>query len=196
MPKLIRFNKPYGVLSQFTAAAGHSGLADYLRLPDMYPVGRLDHDSEGLLLLTADGKLQQRISEPRFKLPKVYWAQVEHEVGTDALTRLRAGIALNDGVTAPAGAAIIPAPNLWPRIPPIRERQSIPTSWLEITLTEGRNRQVRRMTAAVGHPTLRLIRVQIGPWQLDNLQPGEYAAATVPAGFYRRRAPRRDAHAQ
>lgn len=198
MPTLIRFNKPYGVLSQFTAADGHPGLAGFLPIPDIYPAGRLDHDSEGLLLLTADGKLQQCIGEPRFKLPKTYWAQVEHEVTAGALAALRAGVRLNDGMTRPAQAVVMPAPDLWPRSPPIRQRRRIPTTWLEITLTEGRNRQIRRMTAAVGNPTLRLIRVQIGPWRLDDLQPGEYATAAVPPDFQRRaqRTARPATHAQ
>ncbi|KJS05791.1 MAG: pseudouridine synthase [Gammaproteobacteria bacterium BRH_c0] len=175
MATIIRFNKPYGVLSQFTAADGHPGLADYIRIKNVYPAGRLDHDSEGLLLLTDDGGLQARISSPRFKLAKTYWVQVEGSVTEEQLVRLRKGVELRDGLTKPAEAREIPEPSLWPRDPPVRFRKTVPTAWLELTIREGRNRQVRRMTAAAGLPTLRLIRVRIGDWQLDPLQPGELA---------------------
>lgn len=174
MPRLILFNKPYGVLTQFTDATGRETLATYIKIADVYPAGRLDRDSEGLLLLTDDGKLQQRLSDPRFKLPKTYWVQVEGEPDEPSLERLRRGVILDGHRTQPAQAQRIPEPALWPRDPPIRIRQSIPTSWLEITLTEGRNRQVRRMTAAVGYPTLRLVRYAIGHYTLEGLGPGEW----------------------
>ncbi len=179
MSQIILFNKPFGVLSQFTAADGHTGLAEHIHQKGFYPTGRLDHDSEGLLLLTDDGQLQARISNPKHKLPKVYWAQVEGEITTDAIQQLEKGVELNDGLTLPAKAKAIPEPQLWQRQPPVRERKSIPTSWLQLTIVEGRNRQVRRMTAAVGFPTLRLIRQQTGTWSLDNLQPGELRTETV-----------------
>lgn len=171
--RIILFNKPYGVLCQFTDDRGRPTLADYIRRPGFYPAGRLDFDSEGLLLLTDDGELQHRISHPRQKLPKTYWVQVEGDIGEDALARLRRGVELKDGPTAHAKAGRLPVPDLWPRNPPVRSRQSIPTSWLELAVREGRNRQVRRMTAAVGHPTLRLVRVAIGNWTLGQLQSGE-----------------------
>ena len=174
MTRLILFNKPYLVLCQFTDRQGRPTLADYIPIPNIYPAGRLDHDSEGLVLLTDSGSLQRQISDPRFKLPKTYWVQVENIPNDDALTRLAAGVALRDGRTRPARVARIEPPPVWPRTPPIRERRSIPTCWLCLTISEGRNRQVRRMTAAIGHPTLRLIRCAIGPWELGALQPGEW----------------------
>ncbi|WP_066964485.1 pseudouridine synthase [Microbulbifer sp. Q7] len=179
MSQLILFNKPYGVLCQFTDQEGRPTLADYIRKPGIYAAGRLDFDSEGLLLLTDDGQLQHQIAHPANKLPKVYWAQVEGEVSEEALSRLRQGVELKDGRTAPARARSLEAPELWPRVPPIRERKSIPTSWIELTITEGRNRQVRRMTAAVGHPTLRLVRRAIGNWTLDGIAPGEHRSEEV-----------------
>ena len=172
--RLIRFNKPYGVLSQFTPEGRWRGLKDFIDIPGVYVSGRLDADSEGLLLLTNDGQLQARISDPRFKLEKTYWVQVEGIADEAALETLRRGVALNDGLTRPARArAMQPPPALWDRDPPIRTRQSTPTSWLELIIAEGRNRQVRRMTAAVGLPTLRLIRAAIGSYTLDGLAPGQ-----------------------
>ena len=176
---LILFNKPYGVLSQFTdEGSGKPTLKKYIDLPGVYPAGRLDFDSEGLLILTDDGREQARIADPKSKTPKTYLAQVEGIPGEEALGALRKGVDLKDGRTRPARARIIEAPEpLWPRDPPIRYRKSVPDSWIELTITEGRNRQVRRMTAAVGHPTLRLIRVQIGDWTLESLAPGEWRRA-------------------
>ena len=172
---LIAFNKPFNVLCQFTDGAGRRTLADFVTVKGVYPAGRLDYDSEGLLLLTDDGKLQKRIADPHHRTQKTYLAQVEGIPEAEALALLRRGVKLKDGITAPAGARLIEEPDwLWPREPPIRYRRNMPTAWLEITLTEGRNRQIRRMTAAAGHPTLRLVRVAIGPWSLDGLRPGQW----------------------
>ena len=174
MPRLILFNKPFGVLCQFSAdGSDKPTLADFIKVPRVYPAGRLDTDSEGLLLLTDDGQLQARIADPRFKLPKTYLVQVEGVPNEAALAALRSGVQLKDGLTRPAEADAIPAPDLWPRDPPIRVRQSIPDSWIKLTLREGKNRQVRRMTAAVGFPTLRLVRWAIGEWSLEGFAPGE-----------------------
>ncbi len=174
MPLLL-FNKPFQVLSQFTSTDGKKSLANFIRAPGMRAAGRLDYDSEGLLLLTDEGALQARLADPKWKVEKVYWSQVEGEIGEDVLTDLRSGIDLNDGRTLPARAERIDEPtNLWPRDPPIRFRQAIPTSWVRLGIREGRNRQVRRMTAAVGHPTLRLVRWSVGPWTLEGIQPGEF----------------------
>ncbi len=179
MAEVLLFNKPYGVLSQFTDAGGRATLADFLPAGGVYPAGRLDRDSEGLLLLTDDGRLQHRLSDPRYKQPKTYWVQLEGEVDETALQSLEAGVNLKEGPTRPARAAPMSRPpSLWARTPPIRVRRRIPTSWISLTITEGRNRQVRRMTAAVGFPTLRLIRVRVGHYQLDDLGPGEYRRAT------------------
>ncbi|WP_375421240.1 pseudouridine synthase [uncultured Sphingomonas sp.] len=174
---LILFNKPYGVLSQFTdkgSPTTRATLSEYIEVPGIYPAGRLDRDSEGLLLLTDDGRLQARIADPKFKLPKTYWVQVEGEPDDAALDRLRRGVRLNDGDTRPAEVERIDAPAIWPRHPPIRVRAAIPDRWLSLTIREGRNRQVRRMTAAVGFPTLRLIRASIGDWMLGDLAPGAW----------------------
>lgn len=180
MAKLILLNKPYNVLSQFKDSDGRNTLADHISEPSVYPAGRLDYDSEGLLLLTDSGELQHRISHPSKKLPKTYWVQVEGIPSSEALQQLRQGVSLKDGLTRPAKAKLISEPPaLWPRTPPIRERANIPTQWLELTITEGKNRQVRRMTAAVGHPTLRLIRSKIGNWGLEQLRPGESIALDV-----------------
>lgn len=176
---LIRFNKPYGVLSQFTdqgSETARTTLSDFIAMPGVYPAGRLDRDSEGLLLLTDDGALQARIANPRFKMPKTYLVQVEGIPDAAALNQLRGGVTLKDGLTRPAKAEIIDPPDLWPRDPPVRYRKNVADSWLRLTITEGRNRQVRRMTAAVGHPTLRLVRWRIGDWDLDDLQPGAWQA--------------------
>ncbi|MCW2395603.1 MULTISPECIES: pseudouridine synthase [unclassified Sphingobium] len=182
MARLILFNKPYGVLPQFTDARSPSPrptLSAYIDVPGVYPAGRLDRDSEGLLLLTDDGRLQARISDPRYKTPKTYLVQVEGEPDEAALERLRRGVMLNDGMTRPAQADRIAPPDLWERDPPIRVRKSVPDCWLRLTISEGRNRQVRRMTAAVGHPTLRLVRWQVGQWTLDGLAPGAWREVAV-----------------
>jgi 23S rRNA pseudouridine2457 synthase len=171
----LLFNKPFGVLSRFTDTAGRPTLADWLDTPGVYPAGRLDRDSEGLLILTSDGSLQARIAHPRHHWPKTYWVQVEGLATEGALEPLRQGLVLKDGPALPAQAEIIGEPQgLWQRDPPIRHRRHIPTSWLRITLREGRNRQVRRMTAAIGLPTLRLIRWSVGPWTLHGLEPGQW----------------------
>ena len=180
-PRLICFNKPYGVLSQFTPEGRWRGLKDFIDIPGVYVAGRLDADSEGLLLLTNDGKRQAHISDPKHKMEKTYWVQVEGVPSEAALDPLRRGVQLNDGPTRPARARLIPAPDaLWNREPPVRVRASIPTAWIELVISEGRNRQVRRMTAAVGYPTLRLIRAAIGPYQLNDLRPGTWREAHVP----------------
>lgn len=191
MAQLILFNKPYGVLTQFRGNPGERTLADYIRLPGVYPAGRLDKDSEGLLLLTNDGTFQHRISHPRYKLWKTYWVQVEGIPTAAALNALQAGVRLNDGPTLPAQVAVLAPPELWPRDPPIRYRANIPTSWVEVRIREGRNRQVRRMTAAIGLPTLRLVRVAIGNWRLAGLRPGEWRALEVGASSAAPRAPER-----
>tara|TARA_R110000822_G_scaffold159476_9_gene299242 strand:- start:28618 stop:29238 length:621 start_codon:yes stop_codon:yes gene_type:complete len=179
MASLVLFNKPYGVLSQFLDHDGHPGLKQYLSIPDIYPLGRLDRDSEGLLLLSDDGQLQARVADPKFKMEKTYLVQLDGEVTDSALDSLARGIKLNDGMTRPASVKEISPPVIWPRNPPIRHRMQQPTSWIELKISEGRNRQVRRMTAAVGFPTLRLIRSAIGPWQLGELGPGEYCQEMV-----------------
>jgi 23S rRNA pseudouridine2457 synthase len=172
---LIAFNKPFGVICKFRPEPGRPTLADFIKIPNVYPAGRLDTDSEGLLLLTDDGALQARISDPEHKLPKVYWAQVEGEPTDAAIEALRNGVKLNDFTTRPAGARLMQEPDdLWPRDPPIRYRAKIPTSWIELTLREGKNRQVRRMTAHVGFPTLRLVRAAIGAVSVEGLAPGTW----------------------
>jgi 23S rRNA pseudouridine2457 synthase len=177
MARLLLFNKPFGVLSQFTdrgSPTERATLSDFIAVKGVYSAGRLDRDSEGLLLLTDDGRLQARIADPRFKLPKTYLVQVEGDPHEEALARLRQGVRLKDGLTLPAEAQRIDAPDLWPRDPPIRVRKAIPDHWVQITIREGRNRQVRRMTAAVGLPTLRLVRWSIGDWTLDGIAPGQF----------------------
>ena len=182
MARTILFNKPFNVLSQFTDKGAEDSerqtLSDYIDVPGVYAAGRLDRDSEGLLILTSDGKLQNRIASPKFNHPKTYWAQVEGVPDEASLAALRAGVELKDGMTRPAKATLIEEPaDLWERDPPIRVRKSIPDSWIELTITEGKNRQVRRMTAAVGYPTLRLIRYSIGNWSIEGLGPGEWRDA-------------------
>jgi 23S rRNA pseudouridine2457 synthase len=183
---LICFNKPMNVLSQFTdagsAGSPRATLSDFIDLPGVYPAGRLDRDSEGLLLLTDDGRLQARIADPRFKLPKTYLVQVEGSADDAALAALRGGVRLNDGVTRPAGAEAIDPPALWPRDPPVRFRKTVPDAWLRLTISEGRNRQVRRMCAAVGLPCLRLVRWSVGDWTLEGLAPGEWREALPSQG--------------
>ncbi len=179
MSNILVFNKPFQVLSQFNDDQGRATLATYINMPKFYAAGRLDYDSEGLMVLTNDGQLQQQIANPKHKLEKTYWVQVEGIPDEAALSQLRQGVVLKDGLTRPASARMIAEPEgLWLRDPPIRIRKSVPDSWLEVIISEGKNRQVRRMTAAVGHPTLRLIRAQIGDWSLGDLQPGSYRAAT------------------
>ncbi len=185
MTMLIRFNKPFDVLPQFTDRGTDTPrrtLSDFVDVPDVYPAGRLDRDSEGLMLLTDDGQLQARIADPSHKMAKTYWVQVEGIPTPETLQKLRTGVQLKDGRTRPAQADAMAEPaGLWPRVPPIRVRKSIPDSWIQLTLREGRNRQVRRMTAAVGHPTLRLIRWQIGEWTLDGLDPGKWEQIDIEA---------------
>ena len=182
--RIILLNKPFHVLCQFSPHEGKTTLAEYIHQPSVYPAGRLDYDSEGLLLLTGDGQLQHRLTDPKHKLPKIYWAQVEGEISEQALAQLRHGVMLKDGKTRAALAERISEPSvLWQRNPPIRSRVNIPTSWIQLTISEGRNRQVRRMTAAVGYPTLRLVRAAIGPWSIGSLQPGESCVDTVPGNL-------------
>ncbi len=182
MPRLILFNKPFGVLTQFTDRGSETArqtLSDFIEIPGVYPAGRLDRDSEGLLLLTDSGPLQARISDPRFTMPKCYLVQVEGAIMEEDLAPLRRGVRLKDGMTRPAQAERIAAPDLWPRDPPVRYRKSVPDSWIRLTITEGRNRQVRRMTAAIGFPTLRLVRWSIGNWSLDRLGPGMWRDGAI-----------------
>ena len=179
-PRLLLVNKPYGVLTQFTDQEGRETLKDYVSVAGVYPAGRLDRDSEGLLLLTNSGILQNRIASPEHKMPKTYWVQVEGVPDEAALESLRTGVNLKDGITQPASARLINAPDVWPRTPPVRERKSVPDCWLELIITEGKNRQVRRMTAAAGFPTLRLIRYRIGPWTLDQIEPGHWLETDIP----------------
>jgi len=180
MDRLILFNKPFQVMCQFTDDTGRATLADFVNVPDVYAAGRLDYDSEGLLLLTNAGWLQHRIADPGHKLPKTYLIQIERIPTLQAIRQLATGVLLKDGMTRSAKVELIDEPNLWLRVPPIRERKNIPTAWLRMTITEGRNRQVRRMTAAVGHPTLRLIRERIGQWELGTLAPGEWKEVECP----------------
>lgn len=174
MTKIVLFNKPFGVLSQFTSEPGVQNLAQFIDLPNVYAAGRLDKDSEGLLVLTDDGLMQNKIASPKYKMSKTYWVQVEGVPSGSNLDSLRTGVELKDGVTLPAKVRSIGEPDIWPRDPPIRERKHIPTSWLEIKIQEGRNRQVRRMCAATGFPCLRLIRYSVGSWTIDGLKPGQW----------------------
>jgi 23S rRNA pseudouridine2457 synthase len=179
MAKVFLFNKPFNVLSQFTSKDERETLANYISTPDIYPAGRLDYDSEGLLILTGNGRLQARIADPQHKLPKTYWVQIEGLITPSALQQLEKGVLLKDGMTRPASARMISEPDIWPRNPPIRYRKDDVTSWIELTITEGKNRQVRRMTAATGFPTLRLIRYRIGPWTVANIPPGSFRCEEV-----------------
>jgi len=178
--KIILFNKPYNVLTQFSGEPGDKTLSDFIPVKDVYPAGRLDKDSEGLLVLTNDGVLQARLTQPKSKQPKIYWVQVEGAPSDEQLEQLRKGVTLKDGPTLPAGVERMEQPTVWDRTPPIRERKNIPTTWLAITLKEGRNRQVRRMTAHLGFPTLRLIRHRMADWTIDGLSPGEWREVTLP----------------
>jgi 23S rRNA pseudouridine2457 synthase len=178
--RVILLNKPFGVLTKFTDEGGRPTLADHLQVPGVYPCGRLDQDSEGLLVLTDDGALQARLSHPRFSKQKVYWVQVEREPDEAAVRQLVSGVLLNDGPARAVQARRMEEPALWERVPPVRFRKSVPTAWLELTLDEGRNRQVRRMTAAVGFPTLRLVRVSVGEYTLGELQPGQWREVPPP----------------
>ncbi len=180
MDRLILFNKPFQVMCQFTGDDDRATLANFIKVPEVYPAGRLDFDSEGLLLLTNAGWLQHWIADPKHKLPKTYLVQIERVPSPETLKQLAKGVKLSDGMTRPAKVELIDDPNLWPRVPPIRERKTVPTAWLRLIITEGRNRQVRRMTAAIGHPTLRLIREKIGDWELGGLQPGEWKEVKCP----------------
>lgn len=180
MAKIILLNKPFNVLCQFTDHEGRATLADFVTEKKNYPAGRLDYDSEGLVILTDNGAVQHQISHPKAKMPKTYWVQVEGSPTEQELEPLRTGAVLKDGPCQPAEVEQIPEPDIWTRSPPIRERKAIPTTWLQLVITEGRNRQVRRMTASIGFPTLRLIRVKIGEWSIDALKPGEYRQITVP----------------
>ena len=174
MRLIVLFNKPYGVLSQFTDDSGRPTLSEYIDLKNVYPAGRLDYDSEGLLVLTDDGRIQHLLANPKNKKPKTYWSQVEGEPTEEAIAQLSRGVLIEEKITLPAKAKKLSEPDLWDRNPPIRFRKSIPTSWIELTITEGRNRQVRKMTAAVGYPTLRLVRVSVGKYSLADLKPGEW----------------------
>jgi 23S rRNA pseudouridine2457 synthase len=186
MPRVLLLNKPFGVLTQFTDRGDRPTLADFVDVPGVYAAGRLDRDSEGLVVLTDDGALQHRLAHPRFAKEKVYWVQTERVATPAALELLRAGVELKDGRTAPARVRAMDPPQLWPRDPPVRFRKSVPTGWLELAISEGRNRQVRRMTAAVGFPTLRLIRRSVGPFSLGDLAPGRWREVEVPVSLKRR----------
>jgi 23S rRNA pseudouridine2457 synthase len=177
--KLLLFNKPFHVLSQFTDSEARKTLSEFIQVKGVYPAGRLDYDSEGLLLLTDDGQLQALISNPKYKLNKTYWAQVEGSATEAQCLELIEGVSLKDGPASAVSCRLMDPPNLWPRVPPIRERQSVADSWIELTINEGRNRQVRRMTAAVGLPTLRLVRAAIGDWKVTDISPGEFLVETV-----------------